>query len=116
MKTILTILMLGTSFLIHSQNISCQELFEAVTSDYDYKDDASIVMSSMLADATYYEFANIGFVVAYIKKSDYDFSGTPYIFCGITRSRWRSFTNNGMIDSWGKSFHEYIRDYTCDCY
>ena len=70
----------------------------------------------MLAEVEYYELQNMGFVVAYIKSSDYDFTGKPYIFCGISSYTWSSFKTSGMMGSWGESFHEYIMDHTCDCY
>lgn len=115
MKTLLLIVFLGTSVFSFSQSISCQKLFQIVTKEYDSKRNQSILMSSMLAKADYYRLDNIGFVVAYIKSNEYDFNGQPYIFCGISQSRWNSFVNAGILDSWGKSFHQYIRDYTCDC-
>lgn len=93
----------------------CQELFNAVTKKYESKDYVTCYNSSMLAKVEYYRLENMGFVVAYIKQNDYDIYGKPYIFCGISRERWNYFKSYGMYNSWGKAFHKYIIDYTCNC-
>lgn len=98
------------------QSISCQKVFDIVTEDYDYRDVLNPLMSTMLAKVTYYTLDGNGFVVAYIKKNEYDFQGKPYIFCGISSQRWSKFKSEGMFGSWGESFHAYIREYTCNCY
>ncbi|MAZ72341.1 MAG: hypothetical protein CMC70_04255 [Flavobacteriaceae bacterium] len=100
---------------IHAQSISCQELFEIVTENYESKDEVTCYLSSMLTKATYYQLEGMGFVVGYIKSNDFDLYGKPYIFCGISTARWRAFKSAGVYGSWGESFHEYIREYTCDC-
>lgn len=99
-----------------AQDISCQELFEIVTTDYDSKSTTMAYGSSMLAKVEYYKLEGTGFVVAYIKDNSYDYSGTPYIFCGISSQRWNNFTTEGIYSSYGKAFHKYIMDYTCNCY
>ena len=81
---------------LQAQSISCQKLFEIVTSDYEQRDQVTCFNSSMLTKAIYYRWEGMGFVVGYIKSNDYDFSGKPYIFCGISESRWRSFKSGGM--------------------
>lgn len=74
-------------------------------------------MSTMLAKVEYYRLDDMGFVVAFIKSNDYDIYGKPYIFCGISLDRWDAFVNGAIYGgSWGESFHQYIRDYTCNCY
>ncbi|WP_186990409.1 hypothetical protein [Constantimarinum furrinae] len=110
------VIIISISNGVIAQKISCQELFRIVTENYDSKNTATCYGSSMLVKANYYRLEGMGFVVAYIKSSDYDFKGKPYIFCGISTQRWNTFKNNGMLGSWGESFHEYIRDFTCDCY
>ena len=119
-KSILKVLFISFFIFVftelNGQSISCQELFNVVTSDYDYSDETSCYGSSMLARVGYYEYNNMGFVVAYIKDSEYDFSGDPYIFCGISSYTWNSFKSSGMTGSWGESFHEYIMDNKCNCY
>lgn len=116
MKSFYVAVFFFASFCLNAQGVSCQRLFQEISKEYDYRENQAIFNSSMLTRAIYYEYANSGFVVAYIKRNDYDFSGTPYIFCGISRSRWRSFKNEGLLGSWGKSFHKYIRNHTCNCY
>ena len=100
----------------YSQSISCQKLFSTVVNNYDYNDATSCFGSTMLAKVEYYKLDNTGYVVAYIKDSEYDYSGDPYIFCGISSYTWSSFKTNGMMGSWGESFHEYIMDRKCNCY
>lgn len=117
----ITILIVLLTFLSinnqsYSQTISCQELFEIVTENYDRIDRVTPLSSTMLAKVNYYTLEGAGFVVAYIKKNDFDFQGSPYIFCGISSQRWAKFKSEGMFGSWGESFHAYIRDYTCNCY
>ena len=116
MKKTITILLLIGVFSGKAQSVSCQELFEVVTSDYDNSDQTSCFGSTMLAKAEYYEYNNVGFVVGYIKSNDFDFDGSPYIFCGISSYTWSSFKSDGMTGSWGKSFHKYIMDSKCNCY
>lgn len=107
--------MLFSIFNGFSQSISCQEVLEIVTENYDRKESVNPIGSTMLAKATYYAVEGEGFVVAYLKSNEYDFQGRPYIFCGISSQRWAKFKNEGMFGSWGDSFHAYIREYTCNC-
>lgn len=97
------------------QGIECQELSKVVMSNYDYSDNTSCLGSTMLVKAEYYEYNNMGFVVAYIKDNKYDYSGNPYIFCGISSNTWIMFKSGGVTGSWGKSFHKYIMDNKCNC-
>jgi hypothetical protein len=69
----------------------------------------------MLVKAEYYSYNDDGYVVVYIKGSEYDYIGRPYVFCGISYDRWNSFTSSGIYKSWGESFHNYIMDYKCNC-
>lgn len=117
MKRLLLFLLLF-NFLdgINAQNISCNELYNYVVENYDYEDSMSCFNSSVLARAEYYEVDGYGFVVAYIKEYDYDYKGKPYIFCSISSYEWINFKSEGISNSWGKAFHKYIRDNTCDCY
>lgn len=100
---------------IKAQTISCQELYEVVTENYDNRDAVNVMMSTMLTKAVYYTVDGNGFVVANIKRNDFDMQGAPYIFCGISSQRWARFKSEGMYGSWGEAFHKYIRDYICDC-
>ena len=98
----------------YSQSMSCQEVFDIVTSKYDRKESTTCFGSTMLVKVDYYTLDNNGFVVAYIKSNDYDFSGKPYIFCGISSMTWINFKVYGM-NGWGEAFHKYIMDYKCNC-
>lgn len=116
-KLTTTLFFLFFTLCINAQDISCSELLDIVTSKYDSKKTAHCYTSTMLIKVNYYKLDGHGFVVAYIKKNDYDFRGTPYVFCGITNSKWNSFTFDATYGgSWGKSFHKNIIDNTCNCY
>ena len=116
-KQILVLLLLiGSICSLNAQSISCNELYNVITEHYESKEEASILSSTILRSAKYYRLEDMGFVIAYIKESDYDIIGNPYIFCGISQQRWNTFKNDGMFNSWGKAFHKYIIDYTCECY
>jgi hypothetical protein len=95
--------------------VSCNELINSVQ-QYQYKDNVSCFNSSMLTKAYYYVIDDIGFVIAYIKQNDSDIFGKPYIFCNISEKRWNTFKSEGMYNSWGQAFHDYIYDYKCNCY
>jgi hypothetical protein len=101
---------------VKSQSISCQELYETIIEEGSNTSSVTCYNSTMLVKAEYYTYDGMGFVIAFIKNNKYDFSGKPYIFCGISYQRWISFKSSGIVDGWGEAFHEYIRDYTCDCY
>jgi len=98
-----------------SKKPTCNEVISYAKKNYDSKDSPMIISSTMLAKIERYKVGSSSVVVAYIKKNDYDLYGSPYIFCGISDQRWSSFKNGGLYGSWGKSFHQYIIDYTCDC-
>ncbi len=115
MKTILLISALFFTTVYNAQGTSCSDLVRYAKSSDSYPDRVSPLTSSMLAKAEYYQVDGGGLVIAYLKSSDYDFSGKPYIFCGISSQRWAKFKSEGMYGSYGKAFHDYIMDYTCDC-
>ncbi len=101
---------------LNAQSISCQELYDFIVEEYDSKDQVTCYGSSMLTKVTRYTYDGNGFVVAFIKQNDYDFRGSPYIFCGVSSWTWSSFKISGMGDSWGEAFHEYIFGHKCACY
>ena len=107
-------IMLLSCVKTYSQSISCEKVFEIVTTQYDSKEDISCYGSTMLVKAEYYKLDNKGYVVAYIRKNTYDFKGSPYIFCDIPSMNWATFKYNAK-SSWGESFHAYISDYKCNC-
>lgn len=99
----------------NAQDITCGELAEYVTSNYDSRDLTTCFNSSMLVKVEYYRLDDHGFVIAYIKSGDYDFTGTPYIFCGVSIYTWSNFKTSGFTNSWGKAFHQYIMNHKCNC-
>lgn len=114
MKKLITIVCLSFSFFGFSQTMSCSQLVEFAKSQDKYPNSVTTFGSSMLVKVEYYKVSGGGLVIAYIKKNDFDYSGSPYIFCGISSSRWSQFTAAGPY-GWGEAFHKYIRNYTCDC-
>ena len=97
--------------------VNCDDLTKYIIEHYAEKDDLRmIVNSTLLIKASWYEYDGNGFVIAYIKKNEIDFNGVPYIFCGISKNRWEAFKKEGFSNlSYGKAFHKYIMDYTCNC-
>lgn len=115
MKKLLLCLILLLPVAGYTQSASCSDLVSYAKSEDSYPDRVLPMGSSMLAKVEYYRVNGGGLVIAYIKKNDYDYTGTPYIFCGISSQRWAKFKSEGMFGSWGESFHAYIREYTCNC-
>ena len=116
MKKTLLNLFLMLSLTSFSQEVRCNDLLDYVKSEDSYPQTVSCFNSSMLVKVERYEADGVGVVVAYIKENDYDFSGKPNIFCGISSYAWTNFTSDGVYDSWGKAFHKYIMDNKCNCY
>lgn len=116
MKKILIIVAL-TFFcnLGFSQTVSCQELKETIEENAKLESSTTCIGSSALVKAAYYTYEGNGFAIIYLKSNEYDFRGRPYVFCGISYSRWNKFISEGRYGSWGKAFSEYIRDYICNC-
>lgn len=109
-------LFLGSISFVYSQEVSCQEIYEYLVENYRVTESVTCYGSTMLVKADFYLISGTGFVVAYIKSNDYDIYGKPYLFCGVSREKWMNFKSEGMYNSWGKAFHKYIRDCTCNCY
>ena len=112
------ILFLTTFFLsatFFSQTTSCNDLVQYAKSADSYPDRVNPFNSTMIAKAEYYTVDNGGLVIAYLKSNDFDYSGKPYIFCGISAQRWAKFKSEGSYGSWGEAFHQYIMDYKCNC-
>ena len=110
---VISFLLLGSKS--YTQTISCQELYETVTANNRPTSSTTCMGSTMLVKAEYYTYQGTGYVVAFIKRNQYDFRGTPYIFCGISSYRWSIFRSKGTSDSWGKAFHEHIMGNKCNC-
>jgi len=103
---------------IKAQNISCNELLQAVVTGADHYSEVNsmaLISSSFLDEVDAYEYEGVLFVVAKFKPKSGQFYGSTYIFCGVSKSNWNSF-KNGFSGTYGERFHEYIRDYTCGCY
>lgn len=115
MKRILLALLLPVSCMFFAQSVSCNDLVNYAKAKDPYPDVVRTYGSSMLVKAEYYEVEDTGLVIAYIRKNEYDFTGKPYIFCGISSRRWSTFKIEGITGSYGKAFHAYIMDYTCNC-
>jgi hypothetical protein len=73
--------------------------------------------SSWLNKVTAYSYNYKIYVIAEIKKNDYDFNPKSYIFCVIPSMNWQNFQFGGYNDSpsYGERFHKYIFDYKCNC-
>ena len=115
MKKILILATLFIATIFSAQSMSCNDLVNYAKSSDSFPDVVKPLNSSMIAKAEYYKVDGGGIVIAYLKSNDYDFTGKPYIFCGISAQRWFNFKLDGLSGSYGKAFHEYIREYTCDC-
>jgi hypothetical protein len=114
------LILISIGFLIqgthsYTQTTSCQRLYETVTKN-NTPTTVTCLGSTMLVKVEYYTYQGTGYVVGYIKSNQYDYKGSPYIFCGISSFVWSSFRSKGMTDSWGKAFHEYIMNKKCNCH
>jgi len=115
---ILSFLLAVIGYNIKAQNISCNELLQAVVTGADHYSEVNnmaLISSSFLDEVDAYEYEGVLFVVAKFKPKSGQFYGSTYIFCGVSKSNWNSF-KNGFSGTYGERFHEYIRDYTCGCY
>ena len=111
---LILVMLLIFSNTTKAQDISCSELVTYVKSKA-YPTSQSCFGSSFLVKVDRYEVDGNGLVIAWIKKNEYDFTGNPYIYCGISYSTWSNFTSAGITDSWGKAFHQYIKGNNCNC-
>lgn len=119
MKITRIIILISAFFLISTsskaQSVSCSELYSYVKKNGGYPSTNICMGSSFLVKVERYVVDGNGVVVAWLKSSEYDFTGTPYIYCGISSYTWSSFTSAGIMGSWGKAFHEYIKGNNCNC-
>lgn len=113
-------LFLFISYGAVGQSVSCSELLQYVVKNGRSKatvNSYQLFDSSWLKEVKAYSIENSLFVVATIKRNEYDFTGQKYIFCGIPSSNWSNFYN-GLYDlnlSYGERFHKYIFKYQCEC-
>jgi hypothetical protein len=118
-KEVLFIFLLITTFKINAQNISCEELIRHVKQNGVFTGNIGIfqrIESSWLKNVTAYSIENQIVVVAEIKKDETSLLTHEYVYCGIPKSNWESFTNPFNSDkTYGERFHLYIIDYKCNC-
>lgn len=104
---------------IFAQTISCDDLYNYVIKNgfkkstiYNYT-----LNSTWLKEVTAYSLEGKIYVVAKIKKDEYGFSTSNYIFCGVPEMNWLNFEypKYGDDSTYGERFHQLIRDYECNC-
>ena len=113
MKSILTLVLILIGTLTHAQ--TCDELVAYAQSEDAYPDTFTAYGSSLVAKAEHYSVGNSRLTIVYLKDNDYDYSGDPYIYCGVSDYAWSQFKYATVDGSYGKSYHAYIRDNTCVC-
>jgi hypothetical protein len=109
-----------TSYYTSSSDTpSCDSLLEYITSN-GYSKGTLInytLDSEWLKEVKAYSYDYKIYVVAKIKRNEYNYQANTYIFCGISSTNWSNFKNGGYgdSDSYGERFHKYIFDFKCDC-
>jgi hypothetical protein len=101
-----------------AQSVKCTDLLQFIKQNGYRKGEVGsyqLMNSSWLKSVTAYTYDNAIFVVAVIKKNEYDFQGKTYIFCGIPSRNWDYFSIYDTNPSYGEKFRKYIIDYKCDC-
>jgi len=118
-KIILTIIFFAFINNSYSQEINCNDLLNFIVKKGYLKGTLSsyILDSSWLYKVTAYEYDYKTYVIAEIKKNEYSYQTSTYIFCGIPNMNWSNFQygSYGDPDSYGERFHKYIIDYKCNC-
>lgn len=112
-KSFLTIAFIVCLLSAYSQ-LRCSEAVKIIEKN-NYRQSEHCFGSDWLLKVTRYNVEGNSYVIAYIKQSNFDLSGKPYLFCGVSASNWSNFRFEGMTDSYGQAFHKYIMDYTCNC-
>lgn len=110
---LLTIILGGIN--LKAQTPTCSELYSYVKQKGGYPTTQYCYGSSFIVKAERYTVDGTGVAVIWMKNNDYDITGTPYIYCGISIMTWSNFTSAGVSGSWGKAFHQYIKGRNCDC-
>lgn len=114
-NTFLLILIFLVCLKSYSQTITCKEILFDIRNNGELVNRINCQGSSMLVKVEYYTLKGTGFVVAYFKENNNDYTGQPYVFCGISDILWRRFKSEGSFNSYGKSFNSYIRSFKCNC-
>lgn len=115
MRNLVIILLITISSFAKAQSVSCQEVYEFILENgYKANSISLTYSSSMLTKVERYTYDGKNYVIGYIKQNDYDYKGSPYLFCGISSYDWNNFYVN-YYSSAGVAFHEYIMPYKCNC-
>lgn len=103
--------------VLSAQDVTCKELADFVKSEGYYKANVPsyILDSEWLSDVTAYSYDYKVYVIAKIKKSEWDFNPKSYVFCGIPENNWSKFSSWYSNHTYGERFHAYIMDYKCNC-
>jgi hypothetical protein len=113
MKKILSLILIFTSAISYCQSNNYYDVLNYLKQNSQHNEQVACYGSSILVKAEYYISNNLGYAVMYIKQSDYDMYGKPYVYCSVPVNRWQDFKNGGL-SSWGESFHKFIKPYTCN--
>ena len=110
-----------TSYYSSSSNTpSCEDLMEYIKDNGYSKGTLSnyTMDSEWLYEVKAYTYEYKTYVIAKIKKNEYSYTTTSYVFCDIPSTNWSNFKYGayGDSDSYGERFHKYIMNYKCDCY
>lgn len=111
---VILLVFIGVS--VRCQSLSCVDLKNAIETEAEFVDSEIPINSKAISKVEYYRYKGNGFVIVYLKSNEFDYGGNPYIFCGISDSRWSNFIRLGRLESWGKSFHTYIKESLCNCF
>uniref|UniRef100_UPI004049725B hypothetical protein n=1 Tax=Flavobacterium sp. TaxID=239 RepID=UPI004049725B len=119
MKKILLIVFLSFAYQMNAQDLSCNELISYVIKngkEIGKVSSTSLITSDWLKEVTAYSIEGQIVVIAAIKTDSIGYSSKKYIFCGIPKSNWESFSSiYNMTKTYGERFHTYIIDYKCLC-
>lgn len=120
MKKLSLVILLLFSLNGFSQNVSCEELLNFVKTEATFVGTVSsyLMDSSWLNEVTAYSYDGKYYIIAKIKKDEYSYSTTSYVFCSVPYMNWSNFRTGSYGDSksYGERFHKYIIDYQCNCY
>ncbi|MFH7015478.1 hypothetical protein [Flavobacterium sp. FlaQc-47] len=118
-KIVMSIMFFLFSTNSYCQEVSCTDLLNFIIQNGYLKSTVGsyTLDSSWLYKVTAYEYEYKTYVIAEIKKSEYSYQTSTYIFCGIPNMNWSNFQYGGYSDSnsYGERFHKYIINYKCIC-
>lgn len=117
-NTILTIIIASISLLFTTEVLSqnnCDKQMSTIVNNGTLLNKVTPLSSTMIVSAHHYAYNKSGYVIAYLKSGGSSYNGRPYLFCGVSKTLWNQFTSNGLYNSYGEAFHEYILGRKCDC-